>query len=192
MGWIDEDGMHEGYFLPLFADGSQGSSLHGDQIEIGVDPEGRKIPIGKRELRSQDEVTGWDLCCNCSFKGSRQYRTVVLARWERVWPPEISDPAARRVATDDPWWIDGDPAVEEAALPVWESHVSPQKAIEAITSAQVATGRASRQLDEAVAAGRAGGLSWADIGRAVGVTRQAARERWGRNEQQDHKIRSMS
>ncbi|MFJ4286847.1 hypothetical protein ACIPY0_14505 [Paenarthrobacter nicotinovorans] len=34
------------------------------------------------------------------------------------------------------------------------------------------------QLDEAVAAARADGLSWDKIGRAFGITRQGARKRW--------------
>lgn len=36
-----------------------------------------------------------------------------------------------------------------------------------------------REVDEAVAAARANGRSWAEIGLVLGITRQAARERYG-------------
>jgi hypothetical protein len=39
---------------------------------------------------------------------------------------------------------------------------------------------AGSALDRAVNAARAAGASWTDIGRAAGITRQTARERWSR------------
>jgi hypothetical protein len=35
-------------------------------------------------------------------------------------------------------------------------------------------------LDRAVTKARAAGASWTEVGRAVGITRQSARERWSR------------
>lgn len=35
-----------------------------------------------------------------------------------------------------------------------------------------------RRLDKTVAAAKAAGATWADIGRTVGITSQAAHERW--------------
>jgi hypothetical protein len=39
---------------------------------------------------------------------------------------------------------------------------------------------AGSALDRAVNAARAAGASWTDIGRAAGISRQSARERWSR------------
>lgn len=36
------------------------------------------------------------------------------------------------------------------------------------------------RLDQAVNAARAAGASWTDVGQAVGMSRQAARQRWSR------------
>ena len=38
--------------------------------------------------------------------------------------------------------------------------------------------QAGHRLDKTVAAAKAAGASWADIGRAVGISRQSAHERW--------------
>jgi hypothetical protein len=38
--------------------------------------------------------------------------------------------------------------------------------------------QAGRRLDKTVAAAKAAGATWADVGRAAGITRQAAHERW--------------
>lgn len=49
----------------------------------------------------------------------------------------------------------------------------------AIERAAAAATEALADLDATVQTGRAIGLTWADVGRAVGITRQSARERWG-------------
>lgn len=54
---------------------------------------------------------------------------------------------------------------------------------ETITDVATAAGsyRGAREtLDSAVATSRATGASWTEIGKAAGITRQAARERWSR------------
>lgn len=53
------------------------------------------------------------------------------------------------------------------------------RAVVSVEEAAAAHGEASEQLDQAVARARDYGASWADIGRAVGITRQSAHERWG-------------
>jgi hypothetical protein len=40
--------------------------------------------------------------------------------------------------------------------------------------------RSAAALDQAVHAARSAGASWTDIGRAVGITRQSAQQRWAR------------
>jgi len=48
-----------------------------------------------------------------------------------------------------------------------------------VVSVVTAIRGAQQQLDLEVAAARTAGLSWADIGRAAGMTRQGALSRWG-------------
>jgi ribosomal protein L9 len=52
-------------------------------------------------------------------------------------------------------------------------------AVVSVAEAARAYGGAGQALDRAVAEARAFGANWADIGRAVGITRQAAAQRWG-------------
>lgn len=49
-----------------------------------------------------------------------------------------------------------------------------------LSSAAEANTRARADLDGAVSRARAAGASWGDIGRACGMARSSARERWSR------------
>ena len=55
----------------------------------------------------------------------------------------------------------------------------PTDALEAVTEADRAYVAARDHLDAAVAAARANGASWQQIGRALGITRQWAWQRFG-------------
>lgn len=68
--------------------------------------------------------------------------------------------------------------VENAIYDEWRTHVAPHLALAEVRLAAEQADAARTHLDETVRAARAAGSSWADIGRAVGTTRQAARERW--------------
>lgn len=52
-------------------------------------------------------------------------------------------------------------------------------AVDVVAEVAAALGAMSDKLDEAVQAARAAGASWAMIARAVGISRQAATQRWG-------------
>lgn len=53
-----------------------------------------------------------------------------------------------------------------------------RQAVETVAETAAALGLASQRLDLAVRHARAAGASWADVGRAVGISRQAAQQRW--------------
>lgn len=53
-------------------------------------------------------------------------------------------------------------------------------AVQSVQEAAANLHRDGVALDRAVAAARSAGASWADIGRAVGITRQSAQARWTR------------
>jgi hypothetical protein len=55
-----------------------------------------------------------------------------------------------------------------------------RQAITDVGAAAAAHGASRTALDQAVNAARAAGASWTEIGRAAGITRQSARERWSR------------
>ena len=52
-------------------------------------------------------------------------------------------------------------------------------AVQSVAEWAAAVGKAGKGLDDAVAAARAAGASWPAIADAVGISRQAAAERWG-------------
>ncbi|HML52029.1 MAG TPA: hypothetical protein PKD84_11590 [Propionicimonas sp.] len=52
-------------------------------------------------------------------------------------------------------------------------------ALEALSGASGELRQAEANLDHAVVQARRAGASWASIGQAIGISRQAAHERWG-------------
>ena len=214
MGWIGPvvDGQeHEGWVLPLFADGAQGAGTSsargrliarppddgpcdGDRVRLtyrdGSTAEGiwsdgtllrgdgivhaHKSGQVRLEVIDQAEqwrpdaaVVGWVAGCTCDWRGTP---------WTRV-PPELADPAARRLAVTGPW-ADLEAADEHRAMAEWRRHIAGWQAPWK-TSRRPPPGRPPpRALDEAVRAALAVGASWADIGRVTGVTGRWATERW--------------
>jgi hypothetical protein len=176
MGWVDENNDHEMYVAPMFPDGASGST-HGRQgVNVGgVTPE-------DEDWRDPADIAGWEVRCTCyQGRSARSHTRTVLARWTRVSSPEDQDRAAGRFyAEDDVAEFLGDREdVEKLALALWDAHRKPGEALRMIEAAAEAHARTRRELDAAVAAGRTTGASWADVGRAVGISRQSARERWG-------------
>lgn len=57
-------------------------------------------------------------------------------------------------------------------------HIAPSEAILGVYAAARENRQAGHRLDKTVAAAEAAGASWTDIGRAAGISRQAAHERW--------------
>ena len=72
----------------------------------------------------------------------------------------------------------GDVGDEDAIHEEWKAHIAPSEAILGVEAAAREYAQAGQRLDKTVAAAKAAGASWADIGRAVGISRQSAHERW--------------
>jgi len=161
MSWIDDNNDHELFIAPITRDGAS-------------------------DERDPADIVGWEVRCICYLdEAHRRYATTTLARWERVSSPEDQDRAAGRFYADDEdasYMADRED-VERLAKSLWDVHRKPLDALRLIETAAEANAAARAQLDAAVTAGRAVGLSWADVGRAVGITRQSARERWGAREE---------
>lgn len=166
MGWSTDDGKHEGWEAPLFADGAIGGGYTGDRVLVHHDGQGR--PLGDRwEERPDSEVVGWVAACECGWRGEP---------WQRVAPGAQN--LDRRLAySPDAFAPD---RVEEAAHDEWLKHVAPERGLAAIREAAVRRAQADRELEEAVRSAQSAGASWAKIGEALGISRQSAHERFAR------------
>lgn len=166
MGWLGPvvgNVQHEGYVVPFFADGVEGAGSYSNR--------GVLVDFDRDEWRPDDKVTGWRAGCECGWRGPD---------WERAegnWPPAWGhvNKHTNQLCGDDAF-LDDD--AENAVMEAWRAHIRPWKALEDVGDLAERAAEAVRELDAAVASARSGGATWADIGRAVGITRQSARERW--------------
>lgn len=127
---------------------------------------------------SFSEVTGWLAYCECQ-DGRRAFWTG--ATWTRVATPEEENVAAGwlYVAEDDvAGVVHIRPEVAIAVEAEWRHHAVPLAAYDRLKLAATSVLYAEAELDQAVAAARRVGLSWNEVGRATGMRRQSAHERW--------------
>lgn len=180
MGWVDEDGKHELYLAYGFADGSLSSTMGAGGFTIMDAPDGSPLPADDWYTRPAADVTGWVVCCNHYNESGTKSTTERLAEWVRMGEPDEEDSSAGRFYAPADAILDDRSEVEELMLDIWRQHLAPTNALSTIAAASEDLARATRALDQAVATGRAAGLTWAEIGRATGIARQSAHERWGR------------
>jgi hypothetical protein len=173
MAWLSDDGAHEGFLGVVFADDRVvGGGYSRDGIRVETE--------NGTELRPYADVIGWQVTCYHSVPGDPS----VLWRgeeWARVASPDDEDVSGGRLfATDqdvsDLADIRSD--VEMLAKADWWRHVAPGNALHALRLAAEAAAEADRALDQAVKEARQVGASWAQIGRATGMARQSAHQRW--------------
>ncbi|WP_380166401.1 hypothetical protein [Jannaschia sp. R86511] len=186
MGMVSDDGLHEGWLAPVFHDGQRGIGVSGggiprDHIAVGPEVQG---PDGTWQYPSRPagEVTGWVIVCDCSPTSQTRTPSAWLGPvLTRVPSTALEDLAAQRVHAGDEDVMDvfhRDDVLEVVAdLWRWE-HLFPAGTLADVTAAAEAVSVARARLDGAVVMARHGGASWADIGRATGMTRQSAQERW--------------
>ena len=184
MGFLTEDGLHEGYLVPLFHDGQRGLGITGGPALRGRIIVGHtKVDDGERvELtRPAGEVTGWIVCCDCYTHSRYSPSTWTGPVFTRVPSQALENIAARKIFAQDDDVADASyrPEVEDAARELWRlEHTFGTDAITEVEAAANAVEQAKLRLDAAVALARSSGASWADIGRSTGMTRQSAQERW--------------
>lgn len=184
MGWISNDSLHEGYLEVVLVGGAATSTSNGrGPVVMMYDELGNYS--GNDIQRSDDEIVGWRLRCDCS--SDTTFRPV--AHWEgpqfeRVATAALEDLENGRIfvrsgecATDVAERED----VEEVVRVRWLfQHVSPLEALNTISTSRAEIVAATQRLDQAVTYARAAGQTWDKIGQAAGMTRQSAQERWGR------------
>lgn len=153
MGYMGP-GDHEGWVAPLFADGAIGCGSSSGGIMVATLTADGELSYDDTRERSASDVIGHVAACACGWRGHVQKG--LAHEWGYV-----------------------EDADDERIIEAWRRHIEPEKRTEIVTEAAQRYAAAGRDLDDAVREARVSGASWADIGRAVGITRQSARERWG-------------
>lgn len=171
MGWVSNDNEHEGWAAPVAPDGrlSASSTAKGMLVKGVTGRYAPDVTMPDYELIPDKEIIGWRGACVCGWQGEM---------WERVTTPAAADLSRRRdyVAPDE--FANASSEVEDAIQDEWNAHIAPSEAILGVEAAAREYSQAGHRLDKTVAAAKAAGASWADIGRAVGISRQSAHERW--------------
>lgn len=165
--WETDDGKHEGAAPALFADGALAGTYGPAGVEVGEYADGTRAEL-QADVRGPAEVIGWRGRCSCGWKGTT---------YTRVASPELED-RARRIAYTaahspfPPRWVENGVHAE------WLAHVAPAEAVAGVAAAARDVAAAAERLDDAAIRARTAGASWAAIGAAAGITRQAAHLRW--------------
>lgn len=167
MTWSTDDGKHEGAAMAMFADGALGGTYGpGKKVEVSEYADGTRAAF-EADVRSEDDVVGWRGWCSCGWRSPRSFT--------RVSVPELED-RGNKIAYEEspfpPQWVEDEVHAE------WKAHIAPDVATGAVVAAACTAADAARRLDEAAVAARLAGASWDAIGRAAGIARQSAHERW--------------
>lgn len=187
MSWTTADGGHEAYLAAEFADGqratgSSGGGVPDDQIIVATEYDGEPgaITSARHTTRPAAEVIGWRVVCNC-YDTSSVTKTWVSDLLVRVPSATLEDVRAGRIYAADGDVVDVDFRDDVAAMATgrWHrEHLDGPQALGRIRDARGRVAAAERELHEAVRDARAAGESWEAIGRAAGITRQTAHQRW--------------
>ncbi|MEV0869475.1 hypothetical protein AB0I24_16240 [Brachybacterium paraconglomeratum] len=176
MGWladIDNPEAHEGYVAMLDTAGRGTGTSTGAGILF---PNPRWTSGSDEEFDSLvpwREVAGWRAECECGWQGST---------WLRG-DASPDDPAEEDTYPDH-WILPDGRTVDQAGHEEWREHVGPSVSIEGVRRAAQHFRDAEAALDDAVAQARSCDppVSWEQIGRAYGITRQSAHDRWAPRE----------
>jgi hypothetical protein len=169
MGWIrDGAEQHEGWVANVLADGrvsasstSEGAVVH--ELTAGDVAAGYEV----RRYPGSDyldvvvpwrKVTRWRVTCSCGWTGSER-RAVTETEYGTRDCPEAFQ--------------------ERHFLPEWRAHVAPFAALADLERLLEQARDLDSRAADAVRVARSGGASWTQIGRAAGLSKQGAQQRWG-------------
>jgi hypothetical protein len=164
MHWEAIDGRHGGAVVALLADGWPTLPLTEQAVMVQR--------LEGLALVDHDDVHGWRATCTCFWQGEP---------WTRLHEPGRTDLVRRQASVLSGSPCDPPMAVLQALHAEWRAHAEREVALTELQAARRAEAAVEQRLVNAAAAARAAGLSWADIGRATGMSRQAAHERWRRS-----------
>jgi hypothetical protein len=177
LSYTSDDGRHEGWEAAEFPDGRvSGSMIGGKGVGIRTLEEatggGGTWP---QEVTDGSTAIGWRGVCTCGWAGPL---------FRRVPAAGQHDLARHQVHADPGLYADAPPDVADAILAEWTAHL-PHETLAEVTAAAEDARKAESRLNDAVAAARAASQTWEAIGRAAGMTRQSANERWRATTTQD-------
>lgn len=168
MGWIHDGAYdHEGWVANVLADGRvAGSSTAAGVVvqELTADD-----VAAEREVRRYDgsdylevvvpwdQVASWRVTCECGWAGAEV--------------PAFGPDGDSR---DCPEQIQ-----EQTLQPDWAAHVAPYAALSDLDRLVNQQGDLDSRIADTARAARAAGASWTQIGRAAGLSKQGAQQRWG-------------
>lgn len=171
MGWISNDNEHESWAAAVARDGRlSASSTNEGMLVKGIT--GNYKPdkmMPNHGVVPDREIIGWRGASECGWQGEL---------WERVTSPAAADFNRRRKYLSPDEFAHASNDVENAIHDEWKSHLAPLDAVVGVKAAAREYSQAGHRLDKTVAAAKAAGASWTDIGRAVGISRQSAHGRW--------------
>jgi hypothetical protein len=169
MGWIRDGAYdHEGWVANVLTDGrvASGSTGGGVIVHELTDDD----VIAEREIRRYpdsdhldivipwDQVATWRVTCQCGWTGDERPAITDATYTHRDCPEEIED---------------------RIFVPEWDAHVAPFVALYDLDALTDQLRDIERRIIDTVQLARAGGASWAEVGRAAGLSRQGAQQRWG-------------
>ena len=170
MGWIRDGAYdHEGWVANVLADGRVSASqtsggvivheLTGDDVVTGR--EVRRYPSTDHldVVIPWDQVATWRVTCQCGWTGSER--------------PVLAD-ATHGGARDCPESLEG-----SWAAPEWDAHVAPFTALADLEQLVGQLRDVETSIEDKVRLARTGGASWTQVGRAAGLSKQGAQQRWG-------------
>lgn len=155
MGWNSEVPGHEGWVANVLADGRTTSATDANgPIVLGTD--------GQREHLPWDQIVAWRVMCECGWIGPSL--------------PATTDPDG--LYAD---WRDCPEHIEDTVMhPPWRQHVAPHGALGQLTEVGAELAQLTKRIENLVDLARSGGISWAAIGAATGLSRQGAQQRWAK------------
>ena len=169
MGWIRDGAYgHEGWVANVLADGRvSGSQTSGGVIvheltadDIAAEREVRRYPNSDHldVVVPWDQVATWRITCQCGWTGSERPAVPETKYGTRDCPEDL----------EDSW-----------AAPEWDAHVAPFAALSDLEQLVDQQRDLETRVADTVRLARAGGASWTQVGRAAGLSKQGAQQRWG-------------
>lgn len=168
MGWIRDGAYdHEGWVANVLADGRAAGSMTGGGVivhELTADDVAAEREVRRYEgsdyvdvVIPWDQVVTWRVICQCGWTGEQL--------------PAYDDP--KYGTRDCPEEVE-----ERVFAPAWDAHVAPFAALADLEQLVDQLRDVETSIEDKVRLARAGGASWTQVGRAAGLSKQGAQQRW--------------
>jgi hypothetical protein len=165
---MSDDGEHEGWVANVLVDGRVSASSTGSGVIVHELSDNDR-EAGHEVLRYAgsdhidvvvpwDQVTSWRVTCECGWTGSERPAVTDVKNGTRDCPEALED---------------------SVFLPDWQAHVQPFEVLSELERLVDDLHEIETQVDDKVRRARLGGASWSQVGRAAGLTKQGAQQRWG-------------